>query len=115
MGKQQSDLTQLLKDFVQCKLESTTRDPDWFMEIDQINDKLEGIDQKYRKKDFELKAHILNNLPAEYTDVKTKLRGKESHYTVTQIEKEVTDKWKSDLKTENDSGNQQALYAQGGG
>ena len=41
-GRTKSDLTETLGEFKRCHLTSTDQDPDrWFMEVDQINDKLE--------------------------------------------------------------------------
>ena len=98
--KDESNLTEMLNLFVQCKLKDTTTDPDsWFLELDQINDKLEGIDAKYRKEEFELKAHLLGNLPEGYNDVKTKISGREKDYEVEDIEDEIRRKWKREFET----------------
>ena len=88
-NKDSSDLTGLLHAFANCKLESTDVDPDqWFIEFDSICEKLANMDYQYRKKDYEIKAHILGNLPAGYEDVQTKLSGQESCLSVMEIEQE---------------------------
>ena len=100
-SKDSSDLTDLLHAFANCKLESTDVDPDkWFIEIDSICEKLSNIDNLYRKKDYEIKAHLLGNLPSGYEDVQTKLSGQEGHLSVMEIEKEICDKWKRSYKDE---------------
>jgi hypothetical protein len=96
-----SNLIALIQQFTACKLEDTETDPDgWFLKIDQINNKMKAVGVQYEKKDFELKAHLLGNLPEGYEDVKTKVHGKESEYTVREIEKEISNKWKRDFHTD---------------
>jgi hypothetical protein len=96
-----SNLTDLIQRFTTCKLEDTETDPDgWFVKMDKINAKLESIGAQYEKKDYELKAHLLGNLPEGYEDVKTKIHGKEADYTVREVEKEIVDKWKRDFHKE---------------
>jgi hypothetical protein len=85
-----SNLTDLIQHFTTCKLEDTYTNPDgWFVKIDKINAKLASIGSQYKKKEYELKAHLLGNLPEGYEDVKTKIHGKEDQYTVRQVEKEI--------------------------
>ena len=94
----ESNLTELLQEFTGCKLKDTETDPDsWFLEMDRINNKLKSIDVKYEKKDYEMKAHLLGNLPEGYQDVVTKISGNEKNMTVTAIEKEIAKKWKRDF------------------
>lgn len=96
--KDESNLTELLQEFTSCKLESTAVDPDtWFLKIDAINTKLKAINIAYEKKDYEMKAHLLGNLPSGYEDVKTKISGNEANHTVREIEKEITKKWRRDF------------------
>jgi hypothetical protein len=96
--KDESNLTELLQEFTGCKLEDTETDPDvWFLKIDAINTKLKSINEDYEKKDYEMKAHLLGNLPAGYEDVKTKISGKEAEHTVRDIEREIAKKWKRDF------------------
>ena len=98
-GRTKSDLTETLGEFTACRLKTKEEDPDkWFMMIDSINDKLEEIGAQYRKKDYELKAHLLVYLPDGYEDVKTKVSGSEDKFTVSEIEDEIRNKWKRDFK-----------------
>ena len=115
-GAEDTDLTTLLNEFNGCKLEGTTTDPvEWFVKLDSINEKLGNIEEQYQKKDYEMKAHLLGNLPAEYSDVKTKISGKEKEYTVTAIEKEIRNKWKRDFKVDGkNEKDQKALMASSG-
>ena len=115
----EANLTELLQEFVNCKLEDTETDPDkWFMKIDVLNDKLGGIDARYRKADYELKAHLMGNLPEGYNDVVTKISGTENDITVEEIEDQIRRKWKREFKTSeaDKSGSKQvALVAKTGG
>lgn len=98
-NENQSDLTSLINDFTNCKLESTETDPDvWFLKLDAINDKLRNINEEYAKRDYEVKAHLLGNLPEDYSEVVTKLTGKEQDHSINDIEKEITSKWKRSFK-----------------
>ena len=46
-----ADLTELLNEFTNCKLESSEDDPDkWFLKLDGINEKLREINENYVKK-----------------------------------------------------------------
>ena len=111
-GRTKSDLTEpeTLGEFTRCRLTSTDQDPDrWFMEVDQINDKLEEIGAQYQKKEFELKAHLLGYLPEGYADVRTKLSGQEDTTTVAAIEDEIRNKWKRDFKPKDETSNEFAL------
>ena len=105
-SQDESKLTGLIQEFTRCKLESTETDPyEWILKLDQINAKLKSIGDQYEKKDYEMKAHLLSNLPEGYSDVRTKISGKEGDYTVAQIEKEISDKWSRDFEKEADQEN----------
>ena len=98
-SQDESKLTGLIQEFTRCKLENTETDPyEWILKLDQINAKLKSIGDQYEKKDYEMKAHLLSNLPDGYSDVRTKISGKEGDYTVAQIEKEIADKWNRDFE-----------------
>ncbi len=93
-----SNRRELLQEFTNCKLDSTEIDPDiWFLKIDSINTQFKSIDKDYEKKDYEMKAHLLGNLPTGYEDVKAKISGKESEHTVREIERHISKKWKRDF------------------
>ena len=110
-GRTKSDLTETLGEFTPCCMKTKEEDPDkWFMEIDRINDKLEEIGAQYRKKDYELKAHLLGYLPEGYEDVRTKVSGSEHKFKARKVEDEIRNKWKRDFKAKDDkSGNKHAL------
>jgi gag-polypeptide of LTR copia-type len=102
-----ANLVSLLnKDFTNCKLQSTTSDPEaWFVKLDRINLKLRSIDPQYEKKPYEIKAHLLlGNLPEGYKDVKTKLQGQEDNLDVEDIEEEISNKWQRTFKKNSDDG-----------
>ena len=105
-SQDESKLTGLIQEFTRCKLENTETDPyEWILKLDQINAKLKSIGDQYEKKDYEMKAHLLSNLPDGYSDVRTKISGKEGDYTVAQIEKEIADKWNRDFEKADDQDN----------
>jgi transposase InsO family protein len=98
-----SNLMELLREFTSCKLESTSDDPDgWFLKLDGINEKLRNIQDEYAKKDYEIKAHLLGNLPEGYEDVETKCGGQEASMSVEDIEKEISNKWRRSYKQQAD-------------
>jgi hypothetical protein len=98
-----ASLMELLQEFTGCKLESTSVDPDaWFLKLDGINEKLRNIQDDYAKKDYEIKAHLLGNLPEGYEDVETKCGGNEASMTVEDIEREISNKWKRSHKKQAD-------------
>ena len=114
-GRTKSDLTETLSEFTKCRLVDTEHDPDkWFMELDRINDKLGDIDFLYRKKDYELKAHMLGYLPDGYADVRTKLSGKEESLTVSEVEDEIRNKWKREFKSREDTSGNLAMTVSNG-
>jgi hypothetical protein len=102
--KDKSNLITLIQEFGACKLESTDEDPDkWFLRLDAINMKLKAINSDYEKKDFELKAHLLGNLPEGYEDVVTKISGNEDKTEVGEIEETISSKWSRDFKKEDEN------------
>eukprot|EP00980_Cylindrotheca_fusiformis_P005415 scaffold1157_cov122-Cylindrotheca_fusiformis.AAC.7 len=83
----------LIQQFTGCKLEDTETDPNsCFLKLEKISMTMTAIKKVYKDGDFELKAHLLGNLPEGYDDVKAKLHGKEASCTVRQIEKEIVTK-----------------------
>jgi hypothetical protein len=95
--KNTSYLQELLMEFNNCKLGSKKDDPDtWFIKLDTINMKLFQLDDKgtYEKKDFEMKAHILGNLPEGFEDVETKIAGQVESLSVDEIREELIQKWR---------------------
>lgn len=93
------DLGEALAEFGRCKLASKDEDPDkWFVEMDRCNNRLENIDPAYVKKEVEIKAHLLGNLPEGYEGLRTKLFGKLADYTVEQVEDEIRNLWKREFK-----------------
>ena len=118
----ESNLTELIQQFTACKLEDKETDPDsWFLKIDRINAKLKAIGDRYEKQDFEIKAHLLGNLPEGYEDVKTKIYGNEISYTVRKIEKEIVNKWLRNFHMDDKDGSKKtknlalAVTGKGGG
>ena len=99
--KSSSNVMALLTEYANCKLESANHDPEaWFIQLDRINMKLAQIDEKYEKKDYEIKTHLLNNLPDEYQHLVTTIveSDQEDKKTVADIEEAISRKWCRDLK-----------------
>ena len=70
--EEDTDLTDLLDDFNECKLKSKKKNPeDWFADIEQINEQLGDIDTDFQKSEKEITAHVINHLPRGYSAVKT--------------------------------------------
>ncbi len=88
-SKDSSDLTSLLHEFANCKLESTGIDPEKW---------LANSDEQDKRRDYELKVHLLGNLPEGCNDVQSNLSGEYSRLLVTEIEEGVADKWKRAFK-----------------
>ena len=91
-----SDLTELLDDFANCKLKHRKHDPsDWFMELDAINEQLGDIDADFAKSKKEVCAHILNSLPKGYSRVKTVIQIEDNHLDdLDAVKKSISKHWK---------------------
>ena len=105
-----SDLIQLSGEFNKCCLDSTKTDPDeWFIQIDTIRNRMCQIDSSFDKKDVEIIAHIINKLPADYSEVITVVEGM-SGITLTELKSKIRAFYKRKFKGEK-NGNEHALYA----
>jgi hypothetical protein len=95
-----SHVTQLLSDFSACKLESNDKDPSkWFLELDTINDKLTQINSNYRRQDYEVKGHILSNLPDGYKYfVQTHLQSSSATMSVREVETQILLKYQREFE-----------------
>ena len=98
--KQAEDLTELQKEFTGCVLDGTKEDPDlWWDRIYQFQQKFTSIGEKYTKEEFELKAHVLGNLPKEYISVITVLSISGAQVSYDDVCREVTKHWQQNFKS----------------
>lgn len=94
-----SDLIQLSSDFSNCAL--GTYDPDeWFIKLDLIRNRMTQINAKFEKEDEEVIAHILNKLPAEYSEVVTNVEGMSS-MTLRDVKAKIRAFYKRKFKDTN--------------
>ena len=67
-------LSDVVKEWNECKLESALEDPDdWFAKLFVLNQKFKGIKVEYGKDEAMMKAHVLTSLPDEYSVLRTQL------------------------------------------
>ena len=95
-NREDSDLTELMDDFSNCKLQHKKQDPtDWFVELDAINEQLGEIDKDFTKSKKEICAHILNSLPKAYNAVKTVIQMVDNHLDdLDAVKKSIAKHWK---------------------
>ena len=95
-SREDSDLTELLDDFADCKLKSKKHDPDdWFAELEQVNEHLKEIDKDFAKSDKELCSHVLKNLPKGYSGLKTVIQLMDDHLDNYEgIKKTISKHWR---------------------
>jgi hypothetical protein len=93
----QKDLVALQGLWKKCVLESASSDPTaWFIEIGLLNARFEAIDPNCAKKEWELKAHVLENLPEGYENIVPLLKNVEHDFE--GFEEVITDHWTSTLQ-----------------
>ena len=104
-SNEDSDLTELLDDFDNCKLDDKKTDPeDWFADLEQINEQLGDIDQDFKKSTKELCSHVLKNLPKGYSGLKTMLQMADDHLQkYDDIKKSVSKHWKVNYRNKKSS------------
>jgi hypothetical protein len=67
-------MVQLRMDFTKCVMKNESQDPDeWFTELEYLKQRLKGV--KVNIEESELIAHILNNLPNNYSELVTSVEG----------------------------------------
>ena len=92
------ELADLTDEFTKCGLLSVDEDPDaWFARLVNICLHLEDIGNKgeYKKKNFEINAHILNQLPYNvYCGIILYLRRDVNTLSLDAIEKIIRDQYK---------------------
>ena len=99
-SEEDTDLSDLLDDFNECGLKTKKMDPeDWYAELDQINEQLEGIDTSFKKSEKEVAAHILNSLPRGYKSVKTIIQMDDNYLDdLSKVKKQITKHWKTSFR-----------------
>ena len=96
-SEEDSNLTDLLDEFMECNLKGKKHDPeDWFRELDEINEQLEKIDPDFKKTEKELGAHILANLPKGYRTIKNIIRMDDNYLDdLSAMKKRIAKHWKN--------------------
>jgi hypothetical protein len=95
-----SDLIQLKGEFNACVLSSVKDDPDeWFIKLDLIHHKITAIDSTFEKKDIEIVAHILDKLPAGYSEIITVVEGMPT-ITLSELKQKIRSFYKRKFKDE---------------
>ena len=98
--REDTDLTELLDDFENCKLKSRKDDPDdWFAELEQINEHLGEIDKDFRKGKKEVCSHIIKNLPKGYSGLRTVIQMEDDHLDKLDETKKIISKhWRANYR-----------------
>jgi len=106
VGDEDIDFDDLKLKMDECKL-TNDKDPEvWFKELETINLKLRGIDQRYMEDERETNARICKQMCSEYDEVvKAYKRGKEMMNKVSTSKKElfdilkkmIIDHWKTEV------------------
>ena len=95
-----SDLIQISTDFNRCGMKSNRIDPDeWFIQLDLLRHRMTAIDPAFAKKDEELIAHIIANLPSEYSEVITVVEGMDK-ITLSEVKAKIRAFYKRKFKSE---------------
>ena len=69
---EEDDCMNLLEVFTSSKMANTAENPeDWMLQIEDINERMAGVDASYKKSEAEIKIKILAGLPEEYSEVVT--------------------------------------------
>jgi hypothetical protein len=69
---EEEDLVDLESRSVKCILTNTQKDPEeWFDNIEYLNAQVEKISKQSKTSEIQLKAHVIANLPSEYSEVIT--------------------------------------------
>jgi len=65
--KGNNKLSNLTKQLTRCRLRKTSREPDdWFIDLQELNCKIEQINPQFKMTDVQLSMHIMTNLCEEY-------------------------------------------------
>ena len=65
-------LVSLKKEFAECKLEDVNSDPEvWVRELEHLHLRIRGVNAENALTDEDMMAHILANLPVEYSELIT--------------------------------------------
>ena len=95
-----SDLIQISTNFNKCGMKNNRSDPDeWFIQLDLLRHRMTAIDPAFTKKDEELIAHVIANLPNEYSEVITVVKGMDK-ITLTEVKAKIRAFYKRKFKAE---------------
>ncbi len=95
-----SDLIQISTNFNKCGMKRSRSDPDeWFIQLDLLRHRMTVINPSFTKKDEELIAHIIANLPNKYSEVITVVEGMDK-ITLTEVKAKIRVFNKQKFKTD---------------
>jgi hypothetical protein len=89
----QGQLADLQTEWKECVLKSAKTDPTtWFNEICLLNERFQAVDPACKKKEWELKSHVIRHLPDAYSTLLPTLENNESYSYQEYVEK-ITRHW----------------------
>lgn len=82
----EEEVVALLSDFQNCKMQPTQHPDEFIMELEYLNDKIaKATNDKIRKSEHELKAHVIANVTKDYSQVVTTTDGKLSQISLDEL------------------------------
>ena len=73
------------------------------LKIEDINERMAGVDNGYKKADAEIKMKILAGLPKEYSEVVTLEKRDLAERSLKQVKSSIIDFYKRKFKTSSES------------
>jgi hypothetical protein len=92
-GASKNDLVTITQEFNAVKFYSTENPEDAMQKLEYWNQRLKGCGSNYEKDEFEMLAHILASLPAEYAPVKTKLHNQLTTTSMKDFKSDIRYQW----------------------
>jgi hypothetical protein len=94
----EEDYIELEADF-QRKTLVLGEDPDnWFADLEALNIRLAAVNVKYEKDELQMKIHVINNMPEEFSGIKKKFRRALTSTTMEDIKAEISSEHKDLIK-----------------
>ena len=89
---EEDDHINLLEVYTSSKMTNTAENPeDWMLKIEDINERMAGVDNGYKKADAEIKIKILAGLPEEYSEVVTSEKRDLAGRSLKQVKRSIID------------------------
>jgi hypothetical protein len=88
----ETNYTKIEDSFTSKTLVGLADDPEkWIQELEYWNQRMRSVKTEYMRDELQMKTYVMNHLPAEYNELKTKLTGELESKTFAQITKMVID------------------------